>query len=387
MTPHSVSMSKGLRPQGWMGWCAPTMLDRYVIQELSKPFGFGVGIFSALGVSVGSLFTVLQQVTANRIPLDIALQVLALQVPRFISLALPMSTLLACLLCLARFASDSELTALRACGVSFQRLLLPILLFGIGVTGLMFALNENVVPFTQYQAKLLMERPALEGKLNLQDKNVFYQEYGPDREVRRFFYAKTFDGQSMQGLTILDFTQPDANQVISAERATWDAKGSRWQFQNGKIYAVTADGRNQNVLSFSEQQLYVPRDPLDLATLRQSLEDMSIVDAQAYRLAQKQAGNARKQLKAELYIQQQIATPFVTLIFGVIGSVLGTTLRRVSNSTGFGVSILIVLGYYFLSFLTSSMGNLGLLAPYLAAWLPNMMAMGMAAWLLWRVER
>jgi lipopolysaccharide export system permease protein len=386
MTLHSVSVSQGLRPRRWNSLRAPTVLDRYVIQELSKPFLFGVGIFSALGVSVGSLFTLLQQVTATRIPLDIALQVLAFQVPRFVSLALPMSTLLACLLCLARFSSDSELTALRACGVSFYRLLLPILLFGMGVTGLMFALNENVVPYAQYQAKLLMQRPALEGKLNLQDKNVFYQEYGPDREVRRFFYAKTFDGQSMQGLTILDLTQPDANQVISAKRATWDAKGSRWQFQNGKIYAVTADGRNQNVLSFAEQQLYVPRDPLDLATLRQSLEDMSIIDAKAYRRAQEQAGNSRKQLKADLYIQQQIATPFVTLIFGAVGSALGTTLRRVSSSTGFGISILIVLGYYFLSFLTSNLGNLGILAPGFAAWLPNVLTTGIACFLLWRAE-
>jgi lipopolysaccharide export system permease protein len=363
------------------------VLDRYVVQELCKPFLFGVGIFSAVGVSAGSLFTLLQQVTATRIPLDIALQVLVLQVPRFVSLALPMAMLLACLLCLARFSGDRELTALRACGVSFYRLLVPILVFCLGVTGLMFALNENLVPFTQYQAKLLMQQPLLEGKLNLQDKNVFYQEYGPNREVRRFFYAQTFDGQSMQGLTILDLTQLNANQVISAERATWDPRGSRWQFQNGKIYVVTADGQNQNVLSFKDQQLSVPRDPLDLAAPRQSLEEMSIVDAQDYRDAQQKAGNTRKQLKAELYIQQQIATPFVTIIFGLIGSTLGTTLRRVSSSTGFGISILIVLGYYFLAFLTTNLGALSILSPGTAAWLPNGVIAGIAGWLLWRVER
>jgi lipopolysaccharide export system permease protein len=354
---------------------------------LLKPFLFGVGIFSAVGVSAGSLFTLLQQVTSTQIPLEIALKVLILQVPRFVSFALPMAMLLASLLCLARLSSDRELTALRACGVSFYRLLVPILVFCLSVMGLMFALNEDLVPFTQYQAKLMMQQPALEGKLNLQDKNVFYQEYGPNREVRRFFYAQTFDGQSMQALTILDLTQPQANQVISAERAVWDPKESRWQFQNGKIYRVTADGSDQSVASFKDQQLYIPRDPLDLAAPQQALEDMSIADARGYLAQQRQNGDATKQRKAELHIQQQFALPVVTLLFGVIGSTLGTSLRRVSNSTGFGISILIVLGYYFLGFLTSSLGNLGILPPVAAAWLPNGAISLTAVWLLARVDR
>lgn len=388
MTPHSLRVSEPVQQQQRWPWFPKlSVLDRYVIQELLKPFFFGVGIFSAVGVSAGSLFTLLQQVTSTQIPLEIALKVLILQVPRFVSFALPMAMLLASLLCLARLSSDRELTALRACGVSFYRLLVPVLVFCLSVMGLMFALNEDLVPFTQYQSKLMMQQPALEGKLNLQDKNVFYQEYGPNREVRRFFYAQTFDGQSMQALTILDLTQPQANQVISAERAVWDPKESRWQFQNGKIYRVTADGSDQSVASFKDQQLYIPRDPLDLAAPQQALEDMSIADARGYLAQQRQSGDAIKQRKAELHIQQQFALPVVTLLFGIIGSTLGTSLRRVSNSTGFGISILIVLGYYFLGFLTSSLGNLGILPPIAAAWLPNGAIALTAIWLLARIDR
>lgn len=386
MTPHSLQVSSTSRQHRWPWFPRLSVLDKYVFQELLKPFLFGVGIFSAVGVSAGSLFTLLQQVTSTQIPVEIALKVLILQVPRFISFALPMAMLLASLLCLARLSSDRELTALRACGVGFYRLLVPILVFCLGVMGAMFALNQDLVPFTQYQAKLMLQQPALEGKLNLQDKNVFYQEYGPDREVRRFFYAQTFDGQSMQALTILDLTQPNANQVISAERATWDAKESQWRFQNGKIYRVTADGSDQSVASFKDQQLYIPRDPLDLAAPQQSLEDMSIADAQGYLAQQHQLGDTTKQRKAQLHIQQQFALPVVTLLFGVIGSTLGTSLRRVSNSTGIGICVLIVLGYYFVGFLTSSLGNLGILSPMAAAWLPNGAIALTAVVLLKRVE-
>ncbi|HEY9825876.1 MAG TPA: LptF/LptG family permease, partial [Stenomitos sp.] len=149
---------------------------------------------------------------------------------------------------------------------------------------------------------------------------------------------------------------------------------------------VTANGRDQNVLSFKEQELYVPRDPLDLAAPKQSLEDMSIADARSYWARQQQSGNLNKQIKAELYIQQQLATPWTTAIFGLIGSTLGTTLRRVSSSTGFGISILIVLGYYFVAFLLSNLGNLGILTPHAAAWLPICIIAGIAGWLAWRGE-
>jgi lipopolysaccharide export system permease protein len=387
MTPHFLRMSQPLQQQRWPWLPRLSVLDRYVLQELFKPFLFGVGIFSAVGVSAGSLFTLLQQVTSTQIPLEIALKILLLQVPRFMSFALPMAILLATLLCLARLSSDRELTALRACGVSFPRLLAPILVFCLGVMGLMFGLNESLVPFTQYQSKLMMQQPALEGKLNLQDKNVFYQEYGPDREVRRFFYAQSFDGQSMQALTILDLTQRNANQVISAERATWDPKESRWQFQNGKIYRVTADGSDQSVAAFKEQELYIPRDPLDLAAPQQDIEDMSIADARGYLAEQRQTGDITKQRKAELHIQQQFALPVVTLLFGMIGSTLGTSMKRVSNSTGVGICILIVLGYYFFGFLMTSLGNLGILSPVVAAWLPNGAIALTATGLLARVDR
>jgi lipopolysaccharide export system permease protein len=77
----------------------------------------------------------------------------------------------------------------------------------------------------------------------------------------------------------------------------------------------------------------------------------------------------------------------VTLLFGMIGSTLGTSLRRVSNSTGIGICILIVLGYYFFGFLTNSLGNLGVLSPIVSAWLPNVAIAATAAWLLLRVDR
>ena len=386
MTPHRLATLQVSVTNRFPWMPRLSLLDRYVLLEVLKPFVFGVGVFSVVGVSAGSLFTLLQEVTSAQLPLSIALQVLLLQVPRFFSLSLPMAMLLASLLTMARFAGDFELTALRACGVSLARLVLPVALFGMGVAGLMFGFNQALVPFTQYQSKVLLQRPLNDQSLMLPEKNVFYQEYGPDKEVRRFFYAQTFDGQSMRGLTILDFTQADVNQVIAAESAAWDAQTNRWDFKNGKIYVVNADGTSQNVLFFEDQQLALPQDSLELTVPRQSLEDMSIADARAYQRQMAARGNERKVRKAELHIQQQFALPLVSILFGLIGSALGSRMRGMTSSTGFGLCVLIILGYYFLSFLLDSLGSLNLLSPFSAAWLPDILMGVTAVWLLSRVR-
>jgi lipopolysaccharide export system permease protein len=352
-----------------------TRLDRYIFQALWPIFGFGVGIFSALGVAAGVLFDLLRQVSDIQLPIPTALQILGLQVPYFMSLSFPMAVLLSSLLSMSRLATDGELIALRSVGVSLYRLVWSVILFGLLVTGTMFVFEELVVPITQQQARSLLEAPLSQGVTGGQDRNIFYQEYGPDREVKRFFYAQRADGNTFKGLTILDFTKPGAKQVISAESASWDAVANTWLFRNGTIYAVTAAGDQQQVLDFEEQQLSLPRDPLDLTIPEREPEEMTIAQAQRYRAAIAQTGDSQRIRTVEIQLQRKVALPFTAVIFGLVGSSLGIRSRRLAASTGFGLSLLVVLAQYFAIFATNIWGKAGFLSPAMAAWLPNLLGL------------
>ncbi|MFM7427036.1 MAG: LptF/LptG family permease, partial [Elainella sp.] len=127
-------------------------MDRYIALELVPPFLFGVGAFSSLGVSIAALFDLIRRVTESGLPISIAVQVLLLKFPEYIAYGFPMSILLATLMTYSRLASDSELVALKACGVSVYRMVTPALLVSLLVTGLTFAFNELIVPSANYQA-------------------------------------------------------------------------------------------------------------------------------------------------------------------------------------------------------------------------------------------
>jgi lipopolysaccharide export system permease protein len=135
-----------------------SVMDRYIASELIPPFLFGVGAFSSVGVAVGTLFDLVRKVTDAGLPFNIAIQVLLLKMPEFVSYALPMSTLLAALMTYSRLSSDSELIALRSCGVSIYRMVVPAVVLSLVVTGITFIFNELVVPAANYQAASTLEK-------------------------------------------------------------------------------------------------------------------------------------------------------------------------------------------------------------------------------------
>lgn len=372
------------------GFLKLSVMDRYIVTELIAPFLFGVGAFSSLGVSVGALFELIRRVTESGLPLTIAFKILLLQFPQFIVYSFPTATLLATLMTYSRLSSDSELTALKACGVSVYRLILPALALCCVITGLTFLFNELIVPASNFQAKVTLSEALKSDEPIFQERNILYQEFrnitdkdGDKEEVlSRLFFAKEFNGQEMLGLTILDFSQDGLDQIVSAKSAVWNGDKKIWDFANGTIYVVSADGNFRNIVKFDKQQLQLPRTPLDLASKERDYDEMNIAESLQYMNVLKQGGSESKIQKLRVRIQQKLALPFVCVSFGLVGAALGTHLRRTGRSAGFAISLLMVFGYYLLTILSGAFAQLGYIPPFLGGWLPNILGLIAAVWLL-----
>ena len=370
-------------------------MDRYLATELMLPFLFGVGAFSSVGVAVGTAFDLVRKVTDAGLPLEIAVQVMLLKMPEFVSFALPMSMLLAAMMTYSRLSADSEVIALRSCGVSIYRLIAPAVVFSLIVTGMTFVFNELVVPAANYQAGITLEKALVEERPDFKENNIFYPEYGeitqPDGEkvrgLKRLFYADQFDGERMRGLTILDWSQQDLNQVVTSESAVWNPVQSTWDFFNGTIYLISADGSYRNVLQFENQQLRLPRAPLDLVGDERKSDEMNISQLLQQIETVKVGDEIKKLNKIRLRVQQKIDFTFVCLVFGVVGAALGTRPQRSDKATSFGLSVVIIFGYYLLRFITEALGLSGILSPFMGAWLPNLFGLMAGGLMIVRAAR
>ena len=98
---------------------------------------------------------------------------------------------------------------------------------------------------------------------------------------------------------------------------------------------------------------------------------MTVAEAIAAKNIYENAGNVKDARKMKVRIQEKFTLPFACLVFGLIGSSLGSKSNlRSSRSQGFGLSVILILLYYVLSFLSSSLGVKGVLTPFISAWLP-----------------
>jgi lipopolysaccharide export system permease protein len=372
-----------------------SLLDRYLFLELLLPFLFGMGLFTSLGIAIGTLFDLVRRVTESGLSLVIALEILILKLPEFIVLAFPMSMLLAALMGYSRLSSDSELIVLRGVGISPYRLLLPALILSLMVTGVTFIFNDYIAPQSSRQAQIVLAQALKREKPSFIEDNIIYPEYKKikqangreERILTRLFYAEKFNGEKMQGLTILDRSQPDVNQIVTSESATWNSQDNNWDFLNGTIYILAPDGSYRNIVHFKHQQLDLPRTPIDVAQRYQNPAEMSLAEAREYLQVIKLTQNEKRIKKLQVSIQEKIALPFVCVVFALIGSALGIRPQNTSKATSFGICVGLIFTYYILSFITSSMGVWGVLSPIVSAWLPNVLGLSAGMILLAKSEQ
>lgn len=356
------------------------LIDRYIFGELILPFCFGMGLFSSLGIAVGTLFDLVRQVSESQVMFSIALQVLLLKMPEFIAYAIPMSVLLATLMAYSRLANDSELIALRSIGVSLYRLIIPAIVFSTAIAGMTFLFQELAVPAANYQSSVVLERAIeRENIFSSRQNNLLYPQYQqvvqPNGErqkvLTRIFYAEQFDGKLMRELTIIDLSRSGIGQIITSKSANLNLKENTWDFFDGYTYAIEPDGSYGNVVRFERQKLQIPRDSLNLGKRIRKYNEMNIARARYVLSTLKSPEDDRQIQELKVRIQEKLAFPFICIVFGLVGAAIGSGLKNGGRGINFGICVLIIFGYYLLAFMTSALGIAGILAPVISAWIPN----------------
>ena len=368
------------------------VLDCYLIQQLIPPFLFGVGAFSSIGVSVGRVFELVRRVAESGLSLTVAARVFFLSLPEFIVLAFPMATLLATLMTYSRLSSDSEIIALRSVGISIYRLVIPALVLSLFVTGVTFAFNEFLVPAAKYEARTTLEKALGEAEPAFRERNILYTDYGDVKQadgstkevLKRLFYAEKFNGGEMRDLTVVERNRGNITQIINAESATWNPRINKWDFYNGTSYVIAPDSSYNNVVKFEHKELNLPKTPMELTEKSRDYGEMNIAQSLEKLELVRATSDQEKVQKLKVRIQQKGSLPFVCLVFGLVGSALGTSPKNTGRATSFGISVLIIFGYYLLAFITGAMGQLAILSPFMAAWIPNFLGFGIGGWLLFR---
>ena len=364
-------------------------MDRWLIAQILPPMLFAISAFTVISLSVGVMFDLIRKIVEFGLPLFLAIKVLFYSLPSFLVLSFPMAVLLSTLLAYGKLSANSELLALKSLGIKTSRIIAPAIAVSIFMTGLTFYFNDNLVPASNKLAESTLRAGIGSSFSSEKGKdNIMFSRYGSRIEsatnkptktntfLTHIFYASWFENNIMQGVTVLDFSRQDIQQILKAKSAIFDKKNSSWIFSDGSIVSIDQGGQTTNI-QFEKYRYPFVEGPLDLARVPKDATEMSLKQALEAERIYKETGNLKEIRRIQVRIQEKFTLPCACLVFGLIGSSLGSKSNlRSSKSQGFGLSVILILIYYVMSFVFSSLGVKGLFSPIIATWLPVLISMG-----------
>ena len=339
------------------------ILDRYVVREFLRLFLL-FALASPLMFVIFDITDNLDRHLARGVPPDRLALSYVYQLPLFILYAFPVAALIATIFTINNMARYSELTAAKAGGISFYRLIAPLPLLGVLLAGGALALSEVVPVANRLRAEILGQR----GRARTARTDFVYRT--TDGLV---FSIRRLDVESGQILDISMEREGDESRVPTvhamAETADYEP-GRGWVLHDGYVrwflgpdVERTFKFRNMRPRGFQEtpeQLLAQPKDPEEMR-YRELAHFIDIIE---------RSGGRPLELRVEL--AQKIAVPMATLIIVLFAAPLAMSSQRGGPAYGIGIALGVTLVYLMLFRIAGAAGATGNLPPVVAAWLPNL---------------
>jgi len=341
-----------------------------MLAELSGPFVFALSAFTLIFAAT-QILAIGRAVSEAHAPLFAAIQDFFWQLPFVVVFVIPMALLLCTLLTIQRLSGESEITAMKAGGIPFSRVVAPILVCGFAMSVFTYVLQEAVVPFAN-EHKAAIEREFIT-HANVFNRDLFVQAPlpGGGRQVT-FASAIAPKTGNLLRVTLLQYDRSGApTQVAFADEA--DFQNQRWTLRNVSIYRFGEGGQILAQPNLPDLDVQIGENPAQIIkrVANDNPEDMS--RAQVRDLIVSGQLTPIEMRKYVYSFHEKLARPFACFVFTLIALPFGVRSARGGGSTGmgFGLAVLIVFIYYITFSLFTAIGEALLPIAALAAWMPN----------------
>jgi LPS export ABC transporter permease LptF/LPS export ABC transporter permease LptG len=374
----------------------PLRLERYVFREVLSPTILGLALY-ILVFLMNALFDMAELVIKKDIPLHVVGRLLGYLMPRILEMTLPMALLLGILIGIGRLSADSELIALRASGVSYRRVLLPVM----ALAGILFAGSLALCLFAEPQARYLQRR--------LYNEQLYSADLRREIKPRVFFeqvpgllvYADdVYQEGDFLGRVFLHQTDAEGREVVTlAHRAQigYNRKEGVVEFllESGTNHTMTPGEPESYQISHFDRQRIV-RGPDDTFRMKMGIlsrpsprnyseQNISELRGSIVQSDSLEAGPTKDRvvgtIRAEIHSRWSL--PFACLTLAFLGLPLGIANRRGGKGSGFTVSICVVIAYWLMSTSGLQLVREGHLSPWIGIWGPHaiLVALGLVLFL------
>ncbi|MFZ4598456.1 MAG: LptF/LptG family permease [Terrimicrobiaceae bacterium] len=358
-----------------------TILDRYVLQKFLVPFlycflGF-IGIWFIFDLSDN-----LPDFIQGKASFPDLLAYYASQIPEIFVICLPIALLLALLYSLTAMSRSNEIISMLGAGLSVTRILVPLMVIGLLLTGATAMFNFEGAPHAA-AAKKQMIRDIKRGK---KSEAVIRGHLFRNRIDRRTWFSRDVNlGRNrLQDVQIIQ--QNEAGEILHqwyAREAYFDPNMSDWKLLDARYVEMNPGG--DITKSESAQELHLTgwsETPWRIASSRMNPDYLSVPELRDYLNFNSDFPEVRL-APFRTHLDYRFALPWVCFVAVFLAAPMGIVYSRRGILGGVAVAIGLFFSLVFLSSLFIALGKGGRLSPFVAAWVPMIVFFVVGLFLLW----
>ena len=379
-------------------------LERYVFGAFLSSFFLSFLVLSFV-LTIGLMVQIVGYMLQG-IPVGLVGRFALVSFPETMQWTIPLGLLVAAILVFSRLSADSEVAAMRACGVNLLTVMRGPLLFAALCTLLGIFINNEIVPRGHEVRRDLARRLSVGAGLELLEPGRVIDDFP---KVKIYFEEK--EGNWLKDLIVLDFTNPKIDRMVTASKALVTSEGRDVVLD---LHGMTVDPIDENNPGMARAARFQYRvvDALKDGTYKRKDKDYrffemlreidrakaDVKDPQA--AAERRAkegrgkGSAEKELKLlkktlrrrlsdiRTEFQKRLVFAFASICFVLIGVPLGIRAQRRESTIGMAISLATALSYYLVVILMTSMSKSDMVHPHVLIWLPVVACFALAGYLI-----
>ena len=379
-------------------------LERYVFGAFLSSFFLAFLVLSFV-LTVGLMVQIARYMLQG-IPVDLVGRFAFVSFPETLQWTIPLALLVASVLVFSRLSADSEIAAMRACGVNLLTVMRAPLLFALFCTMMGLFVNNEIVPRGHQIRRDLARRISVGAGLELLEPGRVIDDFP---KVKIYFEEK--EGNWLRDLIVLDFSNPRIDRMITASKALVTSEGRDVVLD---LHGMTVDPLDENNpgMARATRFQYRVKDALKDRTYKRREKDFrffeilseirlakaDVKDPQAAAERRAREGRAKgavakelklvkKSLKSQLSnlrteFQKRLVFAFASICFVLVGVPLGIRAQRRESSIGIAIALVTALGYYLVVILMTSLEKNYAVRPDLLIWLPVVLCAALASYLI-----
>lgn len=345
------------------------IIERYVLQSFLAAF-FLAWLVLSFVLTIGLLVKI-TRLLIEGLPLRAIGLFLLVGLPETLTLTVPIALLVSALLVFSRLSADSEIAAMRACGVNLLSVMKWPLLVGVACTFLGFYINNEIAPRSHDVRRNLRSLISVDVGIDLLEPGRMIDDFP---QLKVFFERK--EGSWLHDLLIFDYTKENVTREIRAQKALVSTNGLDIVLDMYQVRVDPIDPERPGVAT-AERFRHVIPNAMKQRTYKRKEKDFRYHELQeAIRELRDNDNDLPRAVQRKLLcvhrteFHMRLVYAFASICFVLVGVPLGIRSHRKESTIGMAISLVVALSYYLCVILVESLDKYDWTRPYVLIWLP-----------------